>query len=184
MHLEYQALLQADPELEARLKRLPGAIFSGRKRPAKGVRGVFFCYALPALDREAGEFTEEAGTTRWYLLRPRSRRDSRRAGEIVASIRSKPDTPRKCTTEEKTLIEMRAKIEKHIKNTYLKRVDAPVGVKPTLKCWMELNEAEPMPTDHRAMLGSIKTLRPTDRLPARRDGLADCRDVIRGRDDL
>jgi len=25
-------------------------------------------------------------------------------------------------------------------NTYLKRVDAPVGVKPALRCWMELNE--------------------------------------------
>lgn len=25
------------------------------------------------------------------------------------------------------------------KNSYLKRVDAPVGVKPSLKCWMELN---------------------------------------------
>ena len=35
---------------------------------------------------------------------------------------------------------MRGKVEKHIKNTYLKRVDAPVGVKPALKCWMELNE--------------------------------------------
>jgi hypothetical protein len=35
---------------------------------------------------------------------------------------------------------MRANVEKHIKNSYLKRVDAPVGVKPTLKCWMELNE--------------------------------------------
>ena len=23
--------------------------------------------ALPALDKEVGEFTEEAGTTRWYL---------------------------------------------------------------------------------------------------------------------
>ena len=67
MHLEYQSLLQADPDLEAYLKRLPGATFSGRKRPAKGARGVFFCYALPALDKEAGEFTEEAGTTRWYL---------------------------------------------------------------------------------------------------------------------
>ena len=29
---------------------------------------------------------------------------------------------------------------KHIKDTYLKRVDAPVGVKPALKCWMEINE--------------------------------------------
>ena len=140
MHLDYQALLQADPELESRLKELPGSTFSGRERPAKGARGVFFCYALPALDKEMGEFTEEAGTTRWYLYD--LDRDSilEEPGEIVASIRSKPETPRKCTTEEKTLVELRGKIERHIKNTYLKRVDAPVGVKPALKCWMELNQ--------------------------------------------
>jgi len=140
MHLEYQALLQADPELEPRLKRLPGATFSGRKRPAKGARGVFFCYALPALDKEAGEFTEEAGTTRWYLYDLDRDTILEEPGEIVAGIRSKPETPRKCTTEEKTLVELRAKVEKHIKNSYLKRVDAPVGIKPALRCWMELNE--------------------------------------------
>jgi len=140
MHLEYQALLQADPELESRLKRLPGATFSGRKRPAKGARGVFLCYALPALDKEAGKFTEEAGTTRWYLYDLDRDTILEEPGEIVASIRSEPETPRKCTTEEKTLVELRGKIEKHIKNTYLKRVNAPVGVKPALRCWMELNE--------------------------------------------
>jgi len=140
MHLEYQALLLADPGLDARLKRLPGAVFSGRKRVAKGARGVFFCYALPALDKEAGEFTEEAGTTRWYLCDLDRDAVLEEPAEIIGSIRSKPDTPRKCTTEEKTLVEIRAKVEKHIKNTYLKRVDAPVGVKPALRCWMELNE--------------------------------------------
>lgn len=140
MHLEYQALLQADSELESHLKRLPGATFSGRERPAKGARGVFFCYALPALDKEAGEFTEEAGTTRWYLYDLSRDAILEDPSEIVASIRSKPETPRKCTAEEKTLIELRAKVEKHIKNTYLKRIDAPVGVKQTLRCWMELNE--------------------------------------------
>jgi hypothetical protein len=31
------------------------------------------------------------------------------------------------------------KITIRIKNTYLKQVQAPVGVKPVLKCWMELN---------------------------------------------
>ena len=41
--------------------------------------------------------------------------------------------------EKPTLRDIRLKIEKHIKNTYLKQVQAPVGVKPTLKCWMELN---------------------------------------------
>jgi SNF2 family DNA or RNA helicase len=140
MHLEYQALLQADPELEARLRCLPGATFSGRRRPAKGSRGVFFCYALPALDKEAGEFTEDAGTTRWYLYDLERDAILEEPGEIAASIRSKPDTPRTCSMEQKTLIELRGKIEKHIKNTYLKRVDAPVGVKPALRCWMELNE--------------------------------------------
>jgi hypothetical protein len=140
MHLEYQALLQNDPTLEARLKRLPGGTFSGRKRPEKSVCGVFFCYALPALDREMGEFTEEAGTTRWYLYDLNRDAIFEEPGEIVASIRSKPDTPRSCAMEQKTLIEIRSKLEKHIKNTYLKRVDAPVGVKPVLRCWMEINE--------------------------------------------
>jgi len=34
---------------------------------------------------------------------------------------------------------VRLKLEGHIKNTYLKQMQAPVGVKPSLKCWMELN---------------------------------------------
>jgi len=142
MHLEYQAVLQADPTLEARLKALPGSAFSGRRHVAKGVRGVFFCYALPALDKQKDppEFTEEAGTTRWYLYDLNSEAILEEPGEIVASIRSAPDTPRKCTAEEMTLVELRGKMEKHIKNSYLKRVDAPIGVNPALRCWMELNE--------------------------------------------
>jgi superfamily II DNA or RNA helicase len=140
MHLEYQALLQDDPSLEARLRRLPGATFSGRKRPSKGARGVFFCYALPALDKEVGEFTEEAGTTRWYLYDLDRETILEEPQEILGSVRSKPETPRRCAMEEKTLIDLRGKVEKHIKNSYLKRVDAPVGIKPALKCWMELND--------------------------------------------
>ena len=140
MHLEYQALLQADPELEGRLTRFPGAIFSGRKRLADGIRGVFFCYSLPALDKQKNEFTEEAGTTRWYLCDLDREVILEEAGEIVASIRSTPETPRRCLAEEPVLFDIRKRIDRHIKNTYLKRVDAPVGVKPRLRCWMELNE--------------------------------------------
>ncbi|MBR1255192.1 hypothetical protein JQ634_15965 [Bradyrhizobium sp. AUGA SZCCT0240] len=140
MHLEYQALLLTDPTLQSRLRALPGGIFSGRQRPAKGTTGVFFCYGLPALDKETGEFTHEAGTTRWYLYDFGRNTILEEPGEIVASIRSEADTPRQCKTDEKTLVDLRGKLEKHIKNTYLKRVDAPVGVKPALRCWMELNE--------------------------------------------
>ena len=140
LHLEYQALLQADPALEERLKRLPGAAFSGRERVSKGVRGVFFCYALPALDKQKDTFTEEAGTTRWYLFDLDRDAILEEPGDIVASIRTTAQTPRQCSTEQPTLIELRGKILKHVKNSYLKRVNAPVGVEPTLKCWLELNE--------------------------------------------
>ena len=140
MLLEYQALLEADPSLEPRLSRFPGSIFSGRKRLAKGAHGVFFCYALPALDKEKGAFTEEAGSTRWYLYDVDREAVLEEPGEIVASIRSKPRTPRRCRNDEKKLLGIRRQIEMHIKNSYLKRVDAPIGVKPRLRCWMELNE--------------------------------------------
>ena len=79
MHLEYQALLQDRPRLEARLERLPGAVFSGRKRPAKGTRGVFFCYALPALDKETERVHRGSGHDSLVSLRPGPRHDSRRA---------------------------------------------------------------------------------------------------------
>jgi superfamily II DNA or RNA helicase len=140
MHLEYQELIQQDPDLEARLLSLPGAIFSGRERPAKGARGVFFCYSLPALDREKEEFTHEAGVTRWYLYDLDRDTIVEEPAAILDSIRSHPATPRKCVTEEKTLLDLRATVEKHITNSYLKRVDAPVGVGAALKCWMELND--------------------------------------------
>ena len=140
MHLEYQALLKADPQLDARLSAFPGQVFSGRRRPAKGICGVFFCYALPALDKERGEFTEEAGSTRWYHYDLDDDTIVSDPSDIVASIRSRPRTPRRCTMEEKTLLDIRKRVERHVKNTYLKRVDAPLGVTPRLVCWMELNE--------------------------------------------
>ena len=140
MHLEYQALLRADPTLEVRLSGLPGGIYSGRKRAAKGVRGLFFCYALPAFDKEAGEFTHAAGTIRWYLHDLERDQILEEPSGIVASIRSGPETSRRFVMAEKALLDARGKIEKHIKNSYLKRVDAPVAAKPALKCWMELNE--------------------------------------------
>lgn len=140
MHLEYQGLLQDDPELELRLKRLPGSTFSGKESPLRSARGVFFCYALPALDSVTGEFSEDAGTTRWYFFDFERDKPLEDVGEIVDIIRSTRETPRSCSTEEKTLVEMRTKVEKHIKNSYLKRIDAPLGIRPALKCWMELNQ--------------------------------------------
>jgi hypothetical protein len=59
--------------------------------------------------------------------------------EILEFIRCLPATPRRQVIERKSLTEIRAKIEKHIKNTYLRQVVAPIGVKARLKAWMELS---------------------------------------------
>ena len=139
MHLEYQALVRDDPDLEQSLRELPGGAFSGRRRVSKGARAVFFCYGLPALDKEKGEFTEEAGTTRWYLYDLEQGAVLEDAAEIAGSVRSKRDTERRCEIPEETLLEARRKILAHIRDTYSKRVDAPIGAEPVLRCWMELN---------------------------------------------
>ena len=61
-------------------------------------------------------------------------------GAAIASfIRSTPDTPRKSVMDQDDLIAIRRKMDKHLKNTYLKKVQAPLGVNPVLVCWMELN---------------------------------------------
>jgi len=58
---------------------------------------------------------------------------------IPCGIRCTSKTPRCCIIEQANLSEIRGKIEKHIKNTFLKAMQAPIDVKPMLKAWMELN---------------------------------------------
>ena len=140
MHLEYQALLKRHPELAERLDGLPGSVFSGRRRLSKGARGVFFCYSLPALDADGGSFTLEAGPTRWYLYDLDEGTIAESPGQIIESIRSKPNTPRRCEMGRTTLKDLRDKVLRHVRDTYLKRVNAPIDApEPKLRCWMELN---------------------------------------------
>jgi hypothetical protein len=139
MHLELQDLLREHEGLAAKLQSLPGSLFSGREKPNKGIRGVFFCYALPALDKESGDFTEEAGTTRWYLLNLDTNEVLEEVGAIVDFVRSTPDTPRHCEMSPKALTDCRKVLQEHIRNSHLKRINAPVGVKPALKAWMEIH---------------------------------------------
>lgn len=140
MHLEYQKLLKQDPHLANRLEMMPGSVFSGRRKLSKGARGVFFCYSLPALDKQQGDFTLEAGPTRWYLYDLDQHEIIEPTGRIIESIRSRPRTPRRCIMEEKTLKDIRQEVLRHVRNTYLKQVQAPLNApKPKLMCWMELN---------------------------------------------
>ncbi|HNW07864.1 MAG: DEAD/DEAH box helicase family protein [Verrucomicrobia bacterium] len=160
MHLEFQKLLADNPGLQDRLNGLPGRVFSGREHPQAGPKAVFFCYALPAeakgLDGSGADKTEsekqntetggdapawttEARKAAWYLYDLAGGKILERAEEIVAFVRSGPETARRVILPETELRDARLRVEKHIKNTYLKQVQAPVGVKPVLACWMELN---------------------------------------------
>ncbi|MBT6717671.1 MAG: helicase, partial [Nitrospina sp.] len=144
MHLELQALFKSDPDLEGRLNKLPLKVFSGKVHPKANTKAVFFCYALPAKEQSVSESDEEkwsleAGTTQWYLYDLATEKIFTEPTEIISLIRSEPDTPRKCAIEQQTLTDIRSKLDKHVKNTYLKKVQAPVGVNASLKAWMELN---------------------------------------------
>nr|MBC8275204.1 DEAD/DEAH box helicase [Chloroflexota bacterium] len=145
MRLEYQRLLKDHPDLVARLDALPGRVFTGKEHPSKDSKAVFFCYRLPHPDHSVASideefpWTEEAGETKWYLYDLGNDNIVDEPADIVDIIRSNPDTPRHCLIQRQTLSETRAKVEKHIKNTYLKKVQAPIGVKAILKAWMELN---------------------------------------------
>jgi SNF2 family DNA or RNA helicase len=147
MHLEYQKLLQENPGLADRLSALPGKVFSGKQHPSPGAQAVFFCYALPAPSAESrpeagteiAAWSEDAGYTRWYLYNLDSKEILEEASEIVSVIRSTPNTPRRRALPDKTLSEIRGEVENHLKNTYFKKVQAPIGVKAKLKAWMEVS---------------------------------------------
>ena len=132
--------------MAVRLERLPGRVFSGKQHPSPGARAVFFCYALPApvaahngASADAAVWSEETGFTRWYLYDLATERITEEPTEILALVRSQPDTPRHRGLPDETLSDVRTRIERHIKNTYFKKVQAPVGVKATLKVWMEIS---------------------------------------------
>jgi superfamily II DNA/RNA helicase len=146
MHLAYQKLLQDHPNLADRLARMPLRVFSGKRYPgprqsagpSSDAYGVFFCYRLPAKDAETGEWSDEAGFTRWYLYDMATGQIQDDATRIHPLIECQPDTPRQTVTPKRNLTEIRREMDTHIKNTYLKKVQAPIGVKSTLLAWMEL----------------------------------------------
>ena len=145
MRLELQELLKTDPSLAARLTALPGRVFSGKRHVTAGTRAVFFCYRIPRPDHSLRvqnsemPWTEEAGETRWFLYDIAKDKVFEEPTAIVAAIRCVPETQRHCEIPQPTLADIRQKIEKHLKNSHLKRLQAPIGVKPILKAWMELN---------------------------------------------
>lgn len=162
MDNKLQKILADHPKLEASLASLPGSVFSGKSHPqTSAAPAVFFCYALPGKSKDLppsqgpntlfnpasspvhdNPWSLEAGTVRWYLL-DLTKPDMPiidHAPTIDAIVDTQPKTLRRCSTAAADLSKARKHVEKYIKNTYLKSLQAPLDApKPQLIAWMELN---------------------------------------------
>jgi len=169
MRLEKQRIESENPEIWQSLEKLPKRLFSGKKAGAgfgpiinqRGEEinklepnlkpGLFVCYRMPPIVGTAAEnlmeLTQEKynpeqhpqGEVKWYFRDAETGKISEVLEETWTAVRCSQDTERIIEQGVTKLALARKAIEKHIKNTYLKDIQAPIGAKPTLIAWMELS---------------------------------------------
>lgn len=144
LRLEYAQLVKDHPDLAATLDGLPLKLFSGKK--SSGPRMVFFCYRIPRPDpdlvpTESGDlrWSDAAGYTVWAGSDLEGKSIVTDPAALAELARTAPETPRHVALDRAALSELRKKVEKEIIRTHLRNLQAPAGVTPILKCWMELN---------------------------------------------
>lgn len=144
--LEYQQLAKDHPDLVAKLPNYPLKVFTGKASPSKDTKAVFFCYRIPRpdpemLDPKTGEaiWTENAGDTLWLLYDIEGKLITPDSARISMLMRSEPDTKRSCKFDQAALTKLREQVEKDLNKSHLRPLQAPVGIAPILKCWIELN---------------------------------------------
>lgn len=129
LRLELDKIAKEHPELHANLKFLPLRIFSGKRAESKG---LFCCYKFPPMEK--GKPQE----VRWYFRESVTGKILEGIENIYSKIQCSTDTLRATITTPEDLAEQRKEIEKYIKNTYLRALQAPQDYKPILICWMEV----------------------------------------------
>ncbi len=95
-------------------------------------RGCVVLDQSQAFRPDSSAWTTEVGKAAWYMYDLATGKILEQPEEIVGFIRSTPETPRRIVLPQVELHDVRVRVEKCIKNTYLKQVQAPVGVKPVL----------------------------------------------------
>lgn len=169
MNLERQLIEEQLPELWESLAKLPRRIYSGKEAGAgfeaivnrDGIEvahleanlqpGLFCCYRMPRivapapndlfdLKYESAEhLEEEQGEVKWYFYDLETKKITEDLKEIWTAIRCRSETSRKIRHKIEGMQDARKAIEKHITNTYLRDIQAPVGSKPKLLAWMEIS---------------------------------------------
>ncbi len=169
MRLEKQRIESEHAELWQSLPTLPRRLFSGKKagagfgpvvnRRGEEVRhiapnlrpGLFACYRMPPVVGKAAtnvmELTTEKfdperhpqGEVKWYFRDAETGKVAEVLEQTWTAVRCTQGTERKVEQGVTNLADARKAIEKHIKNTYLKDIQAPIGAKPVLLAWMEIS---------------------------------------------
>ena len=132
--LAYQQLLKDNPGYVDNVKNLPAKMYSGKA--SSQLNGVFFCYELP-VKKSDGSMAEE-GMYKWFVLDPVAKTVSENVGAIWHAIRCEKNEPRIVTIAHDDFSTIRKMMEKHIRNTYLKKIQAPLGAAPRLVTWLQL----------------------------------------------
>lgn len=136
MAIAYHELMADNPNYAEELTRLPKKMYSGRTDNNR--TGVFFCYELP-IKKSDGTWSSGDGLYRWYLLDATSNVVCTSAYEIWETIKCEDSEPRRLTISAEKFKNARKTIERHIKDTYMKPVQAPLGVSFRLVTWMQIS---------------------------------------------
>lgn len=147
LRIEYQTLVRDFPDVAKTLDSLPLKIFSGRQHAlTPGTRAVFLCYRIPGPDKTLIDSTdgslrwsETAGYTVWLLLTPDGQLITNSADAMADVIRSVPETTDTRVWKHEDLTKLRQMAEKQLVREHLRPLQAPLGVFPILKCWMEIS---------------------------------------------
>jgi superfamily II DNA/RNA helicase len=142
MVLEYQRLMQENPGYENTVKSLPRKIHSGKIGEQN--KGFFFCYELPSKCPD-GSWTGATkggvcgeGFYKWYFLNPATEEISEQTYNIWSLIKSEKDTQRALSIQEDAFTAIKKTVDAYINKTYMKAIQAPIGIKPRLVTWMQL----------------------------------------------
>ena len=110
-------------------------MYSGKLASTR--KGVFFCYELPT-KRADGTWSDGDGLYRWYLLDYENDIVTDQTYEIWKAIQCEAEEPRYVSIEEEQFIAIRKRMESYIKKSYMRAIQAPLGIKPRLVTWMQL----------------------------------------------
>ena len=158
MKLQLEALLKEHPELVEAWRRMPYHTISG-KQNSEGRKGVFLCFRIPERIKQTDEQVASGksplwsvsggyGECRWFFydIETEEILDQESGGQESISeqygiIACSPETPRVVSSgnELAGLKDIQKKVRKRIKNSVMRNLQAPVGVKPRLLFWMEVS---------------------------------------------